>query len=76
MASRLLGWVKSFTRWLFGAPVSSLPPAFGDTVPAHLRVFEAEADEIMEHEVEVKRPLSQPAQRSKGVVFDRWLQRV
>ena len=34
-----------FARWLFGSPFRELPPAFGNTVPPELRVFEAEAAE-------------------------------
>jgi hypothetical protein len=34
-----------FARWLFGSPFRELPPAFGNTVPTELRVFEAEAAE-------------------------------
>ena len=32
-------------RWLFGSPFRELPPAFGNTVPSELQVFEAEAAE-------------------------------
>jgi hypothetical protein len=41
-----LRWVESLIRRFLGAPFQNLPPAFGDTVPPELRVFEAEADEI------------------------------
>ena len=34
-----------FARWLFGSPFRELPPAFGNTVPPELQMFEAEAAE-------------------------------
>ena len=34
-----------FIRWLCGSPFRRLPPAFGNTVPADLQVFEAQAAE-------------------------------
>jgi hypothetical protein len=39
--------VRRFLR----VPFEQIPPAFGDTVPPELRVFEAEADEIEHHPV-------------------------
>ena len=35
-----------FARWLFGSPFRELPPAFGNTVPPELQVFEAEAAQV------------------------------
>lgn len=43
--------IKRALRWLFGAPFRVIPPAFGDTVPVELRVYEAQADEIRHHPV-------------------------
>jgi hypothetical protein len=37
--------IGRFVRWLFGAPFQELPTEFGDSVPAELRVFEAEVAE-------------------------------
>ncbi|NOZ73539.1 MAG: hypothetical protein GXP38_16890 [Chloroflexi bacterium] len=54
MLSKISAKVTGFLRWLFGAPVSELPPAFGDTVPAELRVFEEEMEHIQEVEQPVK----------------------
>ena len=34
-----------FARWLFGSPFLELPPAFGNTIPPELQIFEAEAAE-------------------------------
>ena len=48
---KMLGWVQRFARWLFGAPFEELPPGFGDPAPPELRVFEAEAEEILHHPV-------------------------
>ena len=39
--------VRRFAR----APFQNMPPAFGDTVPPELRVFEAEVEEIQHHAV-------------------------
>jgi hypothetical protein len=40
------GRVQRFLQWLFGSPFQQMPDAFGDPVPAVLRVFEAQAEEI------------------------------
>lgn len=50
-SSKRQGNLRRFTRWLFGALFSELPPEFGDTVPPDLRVFEAQAEEIQHHSV-------------------------
>jgi len=55
MLAKILKKATAFLRWLFGAPVSDLPPAFGDTVPSDLRVFE----EQMEHAQEAEQPVKQ-----------------
>jgi hypothetical protein len=43
--------IKRATRWFFAAPFQFLPPAFGDTVPVELRVYEAQADEMTHHPI-------------------------
>ena len=45
MSRRVRSYPGRFARWLFGSPFRELPPAFGNTVPSELRVFEAEAAE-------------------------------
>jgi hypothetical protein len=48
------------------APFEQIPPAFGDTVPPEMRVFEAEVEEIEHHPVgEVPSPKQHGHQRSK-----------
>lgn len=39
------GPVERFVRWFAGSPFQHLPPGYGDTVPADLRVFEADMAE-------------------------------
>lgn len=61
--------VKSFVRWLFGAPFKALPSPFGDTVPSDLRVFEAQQESVQHHEqpapgvAEQRHSQSKPARR-------------
>ena len=45
MSRRMIRYPGHFVRWLFGSPFRELPPAFGNTVPPELQVFEAEAAE-------------------------------
>lgn len=60
-------WIPYFARRLFRAPFEELPPAFGNTVPPELRVFEAEAEERQHHPVgEVSPSQSHGHQRSKA----------
>jgi hypothetical protein len=47
-------------RRFLRAPFEDIPPAFGDTVPPELRVFEAKADEIEHHAID---NLSSPKRR-------------
>ena len=42
-------WPGRFARWLFGSPFRDLPPLYGNTVPADLQVFEAQAEEARHH---------------------------
>ena len=68
-----LRWIQRWTRRLFRAPFEELPPAFGDTVPPELRVFEAEADEFEHHPVgEVSPSKSHGHRRSKATQHKRW----
>jgi hypothetical protein len=54
--------IRRFLR----VPFEQIPPAFGDTVPPELRVFEAEADEMEHHPVgEVPSSKQHGHQRSK-----------
>jgi len=46
---RIARGIQRFVRWLFGIPFQNLPPAFGDTVPSELRVFETQAKEMWHH---------------------------
>jgi hypothetical protein len=79
-SSKRYGILHRFTRWLFGAPFSELPAEFGDTVPADLRVFEAQAEEIQHHSIgHVASQTSQskptrPAQRGART-REQWLER-
>ena len=44
--SKKRGRVQRLIRWMFGSPFQQMPAVFGDPVPAELRVFEAQAEEI------------------------------
>jgi hypothetical protein len=46
---RIARGIQQFVRRLFGIPFQNLPPAFGDTVPSELRIFEAKAEEMQHH---------------------------
>ena len=46
---RIARGIQRFVRGLFGIPFQNLPPAFGDTVPSELRVFETQAKEMQHH---------------------------
>lgn len=61
MLAKILAKVLALLQWMFGAPVSDLPPAFGDTVPSDLRVFE----DRMQHEQEVEQPVKQYANKQQ-----------
>ena len=54
MLAKISKKIEALLRWMFGAPVSDLPPAFGDTVPSDLRVFEEEMQHVQEEEHPVK----------------------
>jgi hypothetical protein len=45
MKHKLPAWIQGFLRWLFGAPFEELPPEFGNSVPAELRLFQARTEE-------------------------------
>ena len=70
------GWIKRFVRWLFGSPFQELPPEFGDPVPADLRLFEAQAEE-MERRPTGKVPPPPPVheEKSKPARQDEFLER-
>ena len=55
MLARISAKISALLRWMFGAPVSELPSAFGDTVPSDLRVFE----EQMQHVQDTVQPVQQ-----------------
>lgn len=62
----ILRWIQRCVRRLFRAPFEQLPPAFGDTVPPELRVFEAQAEDAQHHAVgEVSSPKIHGHRRSK-----------
>ena len=49
------------------APFQNVPPAFGDTVPPELRVFESRVDEMQHHAVaEVAAPKGHGHRASKA----------
>lgn len=49
MLHTVASYLRRFFRWLFGSPFRRLPAPFGNTVPAELQVFEAQADEAAHH---------------------------
>lgn len=59
--------VQDVVRALFEAPFKDLPPAYGDTVPPELRVFEAQAEEAQHYPREAGAPARPHHGRSKPV---------
>jgi len=45
MKHSLTTWPQRFVRWQFGSPFRFLPPAFGNPLPAELRLFRFRARE-------------------------------
>ena len=69
-------WPGQFARWLFGSPFRRVPPQFGNTVPAELQVFEAQADEAAHHGLGgVATQAPAPHQKTKPARLDSALER-
>jgi len=49
MKRNLRNWPNRFARWLLSSPFQRIPPLFGNTVPADLQLFEAQAEEARHH---------------------------
>jgi hypothetical protein len=65
-----------FVRWLFGSPFRELPPAFGNTVPTELQVFEAEAAEAGRHGIGgVAIPVPVHHRKTRPARLDSWMER-
>lgn len=46
MSSNLFRPLQRLARWFFGSPFEELPTEFGDPVPAELREFERESEQV------------------------------
>ncbi len=69
-------WPKRFMRWLLGGPFRRLPATFGDTVPADLRAFQAEAEEAQHHGIGgVAERIPAPHAKTKPARLDSSLER-
>lgn len=75
MNDKAQGRVGRFVRWLFGAPFRYLPRPFGDSVPADLRVFEAEQIEAQHHTAPTPSPVLAGRGRSKPARRREYLER-
>jgi len=76
MLTKILAKIAGLLRWFFGAPVSELPPAFGDIVPSDMRVFEEQVQHFQEMEQPKKQYASQQHAQTKPPKRDVPLERM
>lgn len=76
MSPRVKSYPGRFARWLFGSVFRELPPAFGNTVPPELQVFEAEAAEAYRHGLGgVASPVPVRHRKTHPERLDSWMER-